>query len=193
VGRGKLLAADGCFGACVEAVLRRRRLLVRYRSRTQDESLERELSPCRLVFYRDNWYLDAWCHLRAGSRRFAVDRVSEARILTAEALDLPEADLDGQLGEVFGIFSGAARATAVLRFSALRARWVADEVWPGQRGARWLEDGRYELHVAYGDPTELIMEVLKFVPDVEVLDPPELRQAVAERLRAALKKFSSVS
>ncbi|WP_139556225.1 helix-turn-helix transcriptional regulator [Methylotetracoccus oryzae] len=192
VGRAKRLAANG-FAACAEAVLRRRRLRVRYRSRTQEESLERELSPFRLVFYRDNWYLDAWCHLREGSRRFAVDRIAEARLLTADAVELPDSHLDEQLGEVFGIFSGAARSTAVLRFSALRARWVADEVWPGQRHARWLEDGRYELKVAYGDPTELVMEIMKYVPEVEVLHPPELRQAVTERLQAALKNFSGVS
>ena len=178
------------FSDCAEAVFRRRRLAVRYRSRTRDESLERELSPCRLVFYRDNWYLDAWCHLRDGPRRFAVERLVDATVLATEARDLSEEELDEQLGAVFGIFSGPATATAVLRFSAVRARWVADESWPGQRAARFLDDGRYEVEIAYGDPTELIMEILRHAPDVEVLEPSELRQAVADRLRAGLEIFS---
>ncbi|MBM4201010.1 MAG: WYL domain-containing protein [Gammaproteobacteria bacterium] len=181
------------FPRCAEAVLRRRRLMIRYRSRTQDESLDREVSPCRLVCYRDNWYLDGWCHKREGLRRFAVDRILEASVLPGDAFDISDTQLDQQFGAVFGIFSGPPAATAVLRFSPVRARWVADEIWPGQVAARFLEDGRYELQVAYGDPTELLMEILKHVPEVEVLAPASLRQAVAARLHAALQLFSSVS
>ena len=28
--------------------------------------LQRVVSPQRLVHYRDNWYLDAWCHYKDG-------------------------------------------------------------------------------------------------------------------------------
>lgn len=186
-------AAPYRFPLCAEAVFRRHRLMIHYRSRTRDECLEREISPIRLIAYRDNWYLDAWCHLREGLRRFAVERIAEAGVVPGEALDLTEAELDEQLGEVFGIFAGPAAGTAVLRFSPMRARWVADETWPGQKAARFLADGRYELHVAYGDSTELIMEILKYVPEVEVIEPAELRHAVTERLRSALKIFTTVS
>ena len=41
---------------------------LRHYNRGTDESNEREISPQRLVHYRDNWYLDAWCHLREGLR-----------------------------------------------------------------------------------------------------------------------------
>ena len=33
---------------------------------------ERVISPQRLVYYRNNWYLDAWCHLRQGLRTFWI-------------------------------------------------------------------------------------------------------------------------
>jgi len=75
----------------------------------------------------------------------------------------------------------------VLVFTAERARWAAEERWhPAQRG-RFLGDGRFELRIPYGDPRELVMDILKYGPDVEVVAPEELRQLVAERLRAAAR------
>jgi predicted DNA-binding transcriptional regulator YafY len=175
------------------ATIKRQRIHIAYYARSTDQVSERDVSPQRLVHYRGNWYLDGWCHVREGLRRFAVDRILEASVLPGDAFDISDTQLDQQFGAVFGIFSGPPTATAVLRFSPVRARWVADEVWPGQCSARFLGDGRYELHVAYGDPTELLMEILKHVPDVEVLEPESLRRAVVERLQSALKLFSSVS
>lgn len=79
----------------------------------------------------------------------------------------------------YGIFSGQAAQTAVLRFSPERARWVRHERWhPDQVGVE-EPDGAYRLSVPYGDDTELVMEVLRHGAEVEVLEPPELRRRVA--------------
>ena len=63
--------------------------------------------------------------------------------------------------------------------------WISRELWhPEQRG-RWLADGRYELVVPYVDDTELVMDVLRQGAEVEVVEPPALREKVRARLRAA--------
>ena len=46
------------FESVASATIKRRRLRVRYHARSSDEVTEREISPKRLVHYRDNWYLD---------------------------------------------------------------------------------------------------------------------------------------
>lgn len=79
--------------------------------------------------------------------------------------------------------------TAVLRFIAERARWVASEEWHPEQQGRFLPDGRYELSLPYGDPRELIMDILKYGPDVEVMAPDDLRAAVAECLRVACERY----
>jgi predicted DNA-binding transcriptional regulator YafY len=72
------------------------------------------------------------------------------------------------------------------------ARWVADERWHPQQHGRLLPDGRYRLEIPYHRADELILDILRYGPDVEVLAPADLRQAVAERLqRAAAIYFSS--
>ena len=69
------------FQAVGSALLRRKRLIIRYHARGTDEVTEREVSPQRLNHYRDNWYLDAWCHMRDGLRAFSVDAIEHAEIL----------------------------------------------------------------------------------------------------------------
>src|SRR5687767_12152470 len=96
----------GEFEAVASALLNRRRLFIRYRGRASAEDTEREVSPQRLVHYRENWYLDAWCHLRDGLRSFSMDCVREAEVRAAPAIDVPETELDALLASGYGIFSG---------------------------------------------------------------------------------------
>lgn len=189
-----LAAGSRAFGArllplCAKAVLQRRRIDLRYHARSDDRTEARQVSPQRLVHYRDNWYLDAWCHRREGLRSFAIERIERAQLGEEPALELADADLDQHYGQSYGIFAGPARHLAVLRFSPQRARWVAEEHWHPQQQGQFLDDGRYELRLPYGEPAELILDILRYGPDVEVLEPPELRSAVIERLRAALAGY----
>lgn len=174
------------FAAVGSALLQRKRLRISYYAKSNDALSEREISPQRLVHYRENWYLDAWCHLRGDLRSFAVDGVRHAEMLDSEARKVSEKTLNEMLGAGYGIFSGRKLKWAKLCFSAQRARWVALEQWhPKQRG-KLLKDGRYTLEMPYADDRELIMDILRHVPEVEVLAPAELRAAVIQKLRAGL-------
>lgn len=182
-------ATGAALGAVVSALIRRRRIYITYHGRERDARSKRSVSPQRLVHYRDNWYLDAWCHHTAALRTFSVDRIQAARLEDTSAEDLPETTLDAYFEGAYGIFGGEPTDTAVLRFSRSAARWVADEEWhPAQEG-RALADGRYELRVPYADPRELIMDILKHGPEVEVIAPPALRETVAARLRQAVNNY----
>jgi hypothetical protein len=60
---------------------------------------------------------------------------------------MPQTELDAHFAASYGIFAGAASQTAVLRFTAERARWVADEQWHPQQQGGFLADGRFELRI----------------------------------------------
>jgi predicted DNA-binding transcriptional regulator YafY len=173
------------------ALLRRKRIVIRYYARGTDQTSEREVSPQRLVYYRDNWYLDAWCHLRNDLRAFAVDAIRAVELLDASAKDVDEAVLNEQLGSGYGIFSGRKVHWAILCFSPERSRWVSREKWhPDQKGA-FLEDGRYELKVPYADDREILMDILRYGSDCEVVAPKELQARVLQQLRETLSLYSS--
>ncbi|ANX05355.1 helix-turn-helix transcriptional regulator [Immundisolibacter cernigliae] len=178
------------FRQVVATTLAGRRIDIRYLARSSGEISTRQVSPQRLVRYRDNWYLDAWCHWRRALRSFAIDAIEALQTTDDPAQDIPQAELDAHFGAAYGIFAGPAAQRAVLRFAASRARWVAAERWHPAQFGRWLEDGRYELVVPYGDPTELILDILRYGPQVEVLEPPLLRAEVSSRLREAAALYA---
>lgn len=180
------------FAEVAGATAMRRRITIRYHGRARDQESVRNVSPQRLIYYRDNWYLDAWCHASAGLRSFSLDRIRSVEPTEQPALDMDEAALEAELGSGYGIFSGIAAQTAVLLFSADAARWVADEQWhPDQQGA-WQADGSYELRVPYSASEELLRDVLAYGAGVEVIAPEPLRRSAAERLRAAADLYTDV-
>lgn len=177
------------FRSVAGALAARRRLRIGYHGRIRDSLDEREISPQRLTYYRDNWYLDAWCHRAEGLRTFALDRIRAARTLESAACEVEEEALNAELGSSYGIFSGQPAAVAVLRFSPSAARWVADETWHPDQASEWLDDGRYELRVPYARAEELMRDILAHGANVEVVEPAELRESVAERLRLAVAAY----
>ncbi len=167
----------------------RKRLFIRHRKRRDGGITERTVSPQRLVHYRYNWYLDAWCHVRKDLRTFAVDAISQAQVVEQAARKVGEDELDRVLGAGYGIFAGAETETAVLRFTAAAARWVADEVWHSRQVGRIEQDGSYVLELPYSREPELVMDLLRHGAGVEVLAPPSLRARVAAAHAAAAQQY----
>jgi predicted DNA-binding transcriptional regulator YafY len=186
---GARVVAPAHFQAVASALLSRRRLKIRHHRRRTDETLEREVSPQRLVHYRDNWYLDAWCHARRGLRTFAVDAILAARPLSRACREVPDAALDAVLAPGYGIFAGAEVETAVLRFEPVRARWVSREIWHPRQEGHFELDGAWILRLPFSDSRELVMDILKYGADVEVLAPAALRKSVAEALASAAARY----
>jgi predicted DNA-binding transcriptional regulator YafY len=177
------------FQAIGSALLRRKRLVVDYHARGTDQVTRREISPQRIIYYRDNWYLDGWCHLRNSLRSFSVDAIKRAEILEKKAEDISERKLNDVLGSGYGIFSGKEVEWAVLQFSPEKARWVASEKWHSQQKSKFLSDGTYELRVPYSDPRELIMDILRHGSEVKVISPDELKAAVISEAEKLIKGY----
>ena len=173
------------FELIASTLLKRRRLLIRHYNRSTDQETEREISPQRLIYYRSNWYLDAWCHLREEIRSFAIDAIRHAESIDKKARNIAKRDLDNILGAGYGIFAGDKVQWAKLRFAPHPARWVATEQWHPQQKSAIETDGRYLLEVPYTNPTELIMDILRHGASVEVLAPESLREMVKNELMAA--------
>jgi len=177
------------FGTVAAALLKRQRLRIRHYNREKHLETEREVSPQRLVHYRDNWYLDAYCHLREDLRSFSVDAIREALLLDIKTREVAKAELDEYLKSGYGIFAGRAVEWASLKFTSQAARWVASQSWHSSQRTRFEKDGSYVLEVPYADDRELVMEILKFGADVEVLGPDVLRRKISKQLETARRKY----
>ena len=73
--------------------------------------------------------------------------------------------------------------------SPLAARWVASQDWHPKQKGEIGKDGSYSLSIPYANDRELVMDILKYGPEVEVLEPAALRRRVAAQLRAAAKLY----
>ncbi len=173
------------------ALVQRKRVWLRYFKRSDRSTSEREVSPQRLVNYRNTWYLDAWCHASEGLRRFALDAIQEAKPQDSKARNVAVKDLEAELDAGYGIYggSGAKLKWATLVFQADAAQWVAVEEWHAQQKGRWLADGRYELQVPYIDPTELAMDILRHGDSVVVQGDKSLASLISQRLRRAAAAY----
>ncbi|MDX1348091.1 MAG: transcriptional regulator [Thiomicrorhabdus chilensis] len=174
-----------------EAVACQHRLKIEFWNRHTNQVTQREISPYQLVRYRDRWFVDAWCHQKEALRSFSLEAILSIQTLKKQSQPANSEALQNFYQSSYGIFTGQANKVAVLRFSEYQSRWIKDQLWhPGQTSQQ-LPDGRYQLHLPYREDIELIQDILKYGPEVEVVSPPELRQKVAQRLHQTLAQYEN--
>lgn len=189
VGSARRAVGSQCFEVICAALLQRRRVQLQYFTRSRKARSVREVSPQRLIHYRNTWYLDAWCHESEALRRFALDAVEDAQPLERKARNLSLKRVEEEMDGGYGIFAGNKVSWAHLRFTAEAAPWVSQEAWHPQQETEVDDTGALLMKLPYVEPTELIMDILRWGPDVEVLRPAPLKQAVAARLTQACGQY----
>lgn len=173
------------------ALVKRRRLKIEYKARGSSQSMsERVVSPQRLIYYRSNWYLGAWCHQSDGIRTFSLDSILSSMVLKTAAKRLSRRALDNYFSSGYGIFGGGERQWASLLFNRNAARYVEGEVWHAEQRSREYDDGSYLLEVPYAHSNELIMDVLRHGADVQVLAPTALRDEIRKRVEALAELYN---
>jgi len=171
------------------AITQRQRVQMQYWVRSRREETERCVSPQRLVYWRNTWYLDAWCHTSNALRRFALDAIRSASLLEKRAKDVALKTIEAELDAGYGVFSGAKVQWASLHFTPEAAQWVQHEQWHPQQQATLHDDGSLTLRLPYADATELAMDILRHGEQVRVLAPAALVQRVARATRQAAAQY----
>jgi predicted DNA-binding transcriptional regulator YafY len=180
---GKRRLPLASFETIAKATFERKQLQVKHNNRLTGETLARTVSPQQLIHYRDNWYLDAWCHLRKSVRSFSVDAIEAAEILNFPAKEIDLAVMRRQLNSGYGIFAGSPNNWAEMKFSPKRSSWVKHEIWHHEQKGLVHDDGSYTLLIPYADERELIGDILRFGADVEVIAPASLRKQVQAKAK----------
>lgn len=175
------------FQQVASGLMEGKRLHLEYWNRDRKERTKRIISPQQLVHYRENWFLDAWCHNRNALRSFSLDAIQSVRVLDESCIEISSKEMEDHFRSGYGIFAGPATKRAQLKFTPERAQWVSKETWHHNQTDAYSEDGSYVLEVPYSNDQELIMDLLRHSPEVEVIAPPELRQKLHAMLSAALE------
>ncbi len=122
------------FSELSRALLQRQQVRITHYSRERDEHTARTVSPQRLTFYRNNWYLETWCHERDALRRFSVrrDRVGARAGDACSNRRCRQKALEAAFSSSYGIYGGSVVHRAERAFLAQggtlgRARRVAPQ------------------------------------------------------------------
>ena len=176
-GEGK---PSGPLDAVRGAVERGETLEVDYYSASRDEVATRRIDPEHVFSALGNWYAVAWDHLREEERLFRIDRIREAR-RTDEGFE-PR----GLAGPGRPLYTPTGRDVAVRLRLGPRARWVAEYYEVEDERER---DGDLEVTLPTPDLAWVAKLVLRVGPEVEVLDPPRLRDMAAEMAEETLALY----
>ncbi|MEO5986772.1 MAG: WYL domain-containing protein, partial [Candidatus Limnocylindria bacterium] len=125
-------------------------------------------------------------------RTYKVERIRSAT-LTQDRYEIPDDfDPDAWLANSWGIWSSDSTPTerVRLRFSATVAHRVREAIWHRSQELEELEDGGLELTVTVAGTVEIRPWILSWGDGVEVLEPPELRLAVARAVREAADRYA---
>ena len=177
---GPLLAPR--LAALKDACLRRR--LVRFTYCAPGGDSQREVEPARLVFRWSSWYLFGWCRERQDWRTFKLTRMLDLETLEDS---FPPRPVPNPVTPVERIYPDALQAA--VRF-APAVRWrLIDEYGAGSFTQEL--DGSLLFRRGFPDQEELLRWVLSFQEQAELLEPEDLRQELAARLKKISAKSDS--
>ncbi|MBE0586073.1 MAG: WYL domain-containing protein [Desulfofustis sp.] len=173
------------FKEAIDAIVSRRQLEITYES-PQKAITSRSIAPVKLINYQGRWYLRAWCNRRKEPRTFLLARIKTASISRNELKEhLP---IDEHFDTTFGIFIGPVKYHAKILFTGSAAQIVKNQVWHKHQIIQEIDKGiMLELPVA--DDREVIMKILQYGRQAEVLTPLHLRETIAEESKCIYRLY----
>jgi predicted DNA-binding transcriptional regulator YafY len=136
-------------------------------------------------------YLIGFDEAATAMRTYKVERIRTAT-LTQDRYQIPDDfDPDAWLANSWGIWSSEGTPTARirLRFDPSVAHRVREAVWHRSQQLSELPGGGVELSVSVAGIVEIQPWILSWGAAVEVLEPSELRDAVAVAVRSAAARY----
>lgn len=174
-------------GLLREAVTDRRRVDLEYYTYSRDALTRRHFDPQLVFASLGHWYVTGYCHLAQDRRLFRLDRIKSLD-LTEERFEQPDESV-AELPPPLSYVPGPDDVRVRLRVEGGLAQWMSEtgtvQGYLPIEESRELRGGRRELVFRTSASPWLEKLLLRFGPDVEVLEPPEL----AERMRDTAKRI----
>jgi predicted DNA-binding transcriptional regulator YafY len=159
---------------------------IRYLKEGAREAEERLLHPYRVAYADGAWYAVGWCVGSEGMRVFRVDRILEAEPAEG-SFEIPD-DFDPEAFFDGGVVYHADEEREVrVRYAPAVARWIRERAaW---RDIQVEEDGEDGVVVRHrvADPRWIVSHALRYGPDAEILEPPQVRALVREVVREVVE------
>ena len=174
-------------GIVLQAIRDHKVCEIRYKGAALAEEKSFDFAPKLMIGFRESLLLQGFIVAEKGTAipvynsptTLAIHRIKTCNATCREARvpDIPEPD-----NSTFGIMEGEP-FTAVVRFAAAAATYVAERQWSAQQSIELHADGSLTLQVQGQSVPEFLSWVLSFGITAEVLSPAWLRKEVAEAIQ----------
>jgi proteasome accessory factor C len=161
-----------------EAYRQRKRVRIRYRKAAEEKPSSRIICPYGIVFASGMWYAVAHCDKADEVRIFRLDRIESVEQLEVK-FQPPKNDVIDSLIKEGKAFQAPDSKTLRVRYSPTVARWIAE-----REGKPLAEDGSLTMEHPLADIDWAVRHLLQYGPEVEVLEPAEVREALVRRLES---------
>jgi predicted DNA-binding transcriptional regulator YafY len=170
--------------AHVEAVLRKQRCRVEYRTPSRPEPKTYDFDPYRLLFVGGGLYVVGSVPQHTGTATLAIERLHSLTLSKTQFEVDPTFDPQKCRRDAFGV-SGHDPVHVVLRFREDQAPYVRERLWHPSQTLTELPGGGIELSFRAGGHFEIRRWVLGWGDAVEVVSPAELRSEISRILNSS--------
>jgi proteasome accessory factor B len=171
------------------SIVRRQPLDAVYISFHDAGQIRTRLKPYWLLFHERAWYVIGRSSKHRAVRTFKLGRFKV--LLPAKGrFKMPAGlTLEKHLGNAWRMMRGEKTYQVHLTFSPLISPNVAEVNWHRTQQVSWDEDGCVHFRATVDGLDEILWWVLGYGPEVEVVEPPELRKRLSTMARRMLALY----
>lgn len=183
------------FEKVARAVMELRILRFEYRKIESEKWEQRKIRPYHIADFDGGWYVIGYDESRKAKRTFALQRMKAPQVLQSKFLRPADFDLSDHLGSSFGVWhsseGGKGKHRIRLRFSGWATTMVSERRWHPSQEIKWTgrKKDTLELVMDLSSFEEITRWILSWGPQVEVLEPVELRDRIREVLKENLRCY----
>jgi len=175
---------SGTFRTVKEAVEAERLVRFSY-TNNKLETTTRTVEPMTIAFRWRSWYLYGWCTTKRDYRLFRISRIRDPEIL-AQRFRRREQSFESFIGD--GNYNSQGNSLRFVLEFAPEMRSMVEEYYPPE-SCRELPDGGLRVETRMPEDGWLYGYILSFGQFVRVIEPPHLREIIADAARSIAKMY----
>jgi len=171
------------------AITRRQPLEAVYISFHDQGQIRTRIEPYWLLFQERAWYVIGRSVRHRAVRTFKLGRFKRLDAAEGRFAGPRDLTLEKYLGNAWRVIRGDKTYEVHLRFSPLVSPNVAEVNWHRTQKVQWDDDGCVHFRATVEGLDEIVWWVLGYGPEVEVLEPAELRTRLVAMGRRMLAQY----
>lgn len=171
----------------------KRRVKIKYQSFSSENPEQYVIHPYLLLYHQGKTYIVGYSEKREAIRHWKLDRVMKTEVLSGTFERLPDFSPDKYRDSMFAVYHSHAPdgepIEIEIRFDASAARYVGEHFWNKSQKIKKRNDGGAVMTLTLDNTVEIKAWILSFGRAAEVIRPTELREQIAEEVRALAEKY----